>query len=182
MKRLSVMVFFGAWALAPLPGYADEALGRLFYTPEQRARMDVARQHERSIRLDEEESAPPSANILLNGVITRSDGKSTVWINNRLQNAATQSAIVRKGGEVRVVTPGAKRTVPLKVGQSIDMTSGEVEEVYRRAPALLSKDQPPDAASPSAAKQVNAAEKRPSRAEPGVTEPADGQPAAMPDQ
>ncbi|MDZ7656960.1 MAG: hypothetical protein U0997_13560 [Sulfurimicrobium sp.] len=178
MKRLSVMVFFGAWALAPLPGYADEALGRLFYTPEQRARMDVARQHERSIRLDEEESAPPSANILLNGVITRSDGKSTVWINNRLQNAATQSAIVRKGGEVRVVTPGAKRTVPLKVGQSIDMTSGEVEEVYRRAPPLNK----PDAASSSVSKQANAAEKRPSRAEPEATEAADGQPIATPEQ
>ncbi|MDP2962057.1 MAG: hypothetical protein Q8N54_04805 [Sulfurimicrobium sp.] len=178
MKRLSVMVFFGAWALAPLPGYADEALGRLFYTPEQRARMDVARQHERSIRLDEEESAPPSANILLNGVITRSDGKSTVWINNRLQNAATQSAIVRKGGEVRVVTPGAKRTVPLKVGQSIDMSSGEVAEVYRRAPPLSK----PDAASPSVAKQSNAAEKRPSRTEPELTESIDGQPVAMPEQ
>ncbi len=154
MKRFSVMMLAGAWVLAPSLGYADEALGRLFYTPEQRARMDVARQHERSIRLDEEDSAPPSNNILLNGFITRSDGKSTVWINNRLQNEASQSATVGKGGEVRIATPGAKRTVPLKVGQSIDMSSGEVAEVYRRAPPAPAsgKEMPSVNATPVAEK------------------------------
>jgi hypothetical protein len=181
MKRLSAMMFFFAWLL-PSPGYAEGSLGRLFYTPEQRARMDVARQHERSIRIDEEESAPQSANILLNGVITRSDGKSTVWINNRIQNEATQSATVGKGGEVRIVTPGAKRAVPLKVGQSIDMNSGQVEEVYRRAPPSPGKDQPPEAAPSAAEKPVNTAEKRSSRAEPAVVEPADAPPVAMPER
>lgn len=151
MKRLSVMMTC-VWALAPFPGYADEALGRLFYTPEQRARMDVARQQERSIRIDEEESAPQPANILLNGVITRSDGKSTLWINNRIQNEASQSATVGKGGDVRIATPGAKRPVPLKVGQSIDMNSGQVEEIYRRPPPAPAKEIPPAATPPSAAK------------------------------
>ncbi|MFA5241998.1 MAG: hypothetical protein WC029_13140 [Sulfuricella sp.] len=152
MKRLSALLALGIWALAPAPGYADEALGRLFYTPEQRARMDVARQHERSVRIDEEESTPQSANILLNGVITRSDGKSTLWINNRLQNEASPPAVVGKGGEVRVVTPGAKQSVPLKVGQSIDMNSGQVEEVYRRPPLAPAKEIPPSATPPGAAK------------------------------
>lgn len=152
MKRFSVMMVFAAWVLVPSPGWADGALGRLFYTPEQRARMDVARQHERSARIDEEESAPQSTNILLNGVITRSDGKSTLWINNRIQNEASQAATVSKGGEVRVVTPGAKRTVPLKVGQSIDMSSGLVEEIYRRPPPAPAKEMLPSAIPPGAAK------------------------------
>lgn len=134
MKRLSVMMLLAAWALGPSPVFAENTLGRLFYTSEQRARMDVARQHERSVRIDEVESVPQSTNILLNGFITRSDGKSTLWINNRLQNEASPSATVGKGGEVRIATPSAKQPVPLKVGQSIDMSSGEVEEVYRRTP------------------------------------------------
>lgn len=134
MNRFSVMMLFAAWVLASSPVFADEALGRLFYTPEQRARMDVARQHERSVRIDEEESAPQSANILLNGVITRSDGKSTLWINNRIQSNELPAATVGKSGEVRVAAPGAQGTVRLKVGQSIDISSGVVEEVYRRMP------------------------------------------------
>ncbi|PWB49136.1 MAG: hypothetical protein C3F18_10590 [Nitrosomonadales bacterium] len=151
MKRLSVLLALGAWALAPSPGYADEALGRLFHTPEQRARMDAARQHERSVRIDEEESAPQSTTILLNGVITRSDGKSTLWINNRIQKGVSQAATVSKGGEVRIVAPGAKRTIPLKVGQSIDMSSGQVEEIYRRPPPLSGNESPPAIATPGAA-------------------------------
>lgn len=151
MKRLSVMMTC-VWALAPFPGHADETLGRLFYTPEQRARMDVARQHERNVRIDEEESAPQSANILLNGVITRSDGKSTLWINNRIQNEASQPATVGKGGEVRVVTPGAKQSVPLKVGQSIDLNSGAVEEIYRHPPPAPAKEILPAATPPGPAK------------------------------
>lgn len=140
MKRLPVALVVLSWALVPSFGWADEGLGRLFYTPEQRARMDVARQHERNIRIDDEESVPQSASILLNGVIIRSDGKSTLWINNRLQNEPSPSATVGKGGEVRVVAPDAKRSVRLKVGQSIDMTSGEVEEVYRRRPPVPSPE------------------------------------------
>ena len=136
MSRLSVMLMVIAWMLAPSAGCADEALGRLFYTPEQRARMDVARQHERSVRIDEEESPPRSANILLNGVITRSDGKSTLWINRRVQNEASQAVTVGKSGEVRVATPDARQTVRLKVGQSLDMASGQVEEGYRRPPPV----------------------------------------------
>jgi len=134
MKRYSAMIVFGIWMLTSMQCWADDSLGRLFYTPEQRARMDVARQHERSIKIDEEESTPPPVNIHLNGVITRSDGRSTVWINNRIQNDTSQVAAVGKGGEVRVVAPDAQRTIRLKVGQSIDMSSGEVEEVYRRTP------------------------------------------------
>ncbi len=153
MNRLPVALIIFAGILAPSIGWADGALGRLFYTPEQRARMDVARQHERSIRIDEEESTPQSTNVLLNGVITRSDGKSTIWINNRIQNESSPSATVGKSGEVRVVAPDTKRSVRLKVGQSIDMTSGEVEEGYRRpppAPSVPGKETQPPSATPGA--------------------------------
>lgn len=132
MKRLSAVMIFSAWALVSPQACADEALGRLFYTPEQRARMDAARQHAISVRIEKEENAPPFATIQLNGVITRSDGKSTLWINNRIQDEASRLASVNKGGEVGILAPDAKRPVPLKVGQSINMTGGQVEEIYRR--------------------------------------------------
>lgn len=143
--------------LSPLsfPAGAEQALGRLFFTPEQRARMDMARQQERSIRIDmeqQEESSPPPSNIRLDGMLTRSDGKTTLWINNRVQSPDSRSAIVEKGGKVRVVAPEAGLSVPLKVGQSIDMGSGQVEEVYRRAPPAAAPgkaDQP--ATAPGAA-------------------------------
>lgn len=150
MKRFSAMMVFGAWMLISMQCWADDSLGRLFYTPEQRARMDVARQHERNIKIDEEESTPPPVNIHLNGVITRSDGRSTVWINNKVQSGdqATQGIVVGgkggRSGEVGVAIPGVRGNVPLKVGQSIDVSSGQVEEVYRRPPPtpLPEKSQP----------------------------------------
>jgi len=134
---------------------AEQTMGRLFFTPEQRARMDLARQQERSIKIetDQQENEPPAASITLNGVITRSDGKSTVWINNKEQiGDKTGSGVAVPGrgkpaGQVSVITSDAKRAIPLKVGQSIDMSSGKVEDAYRRTPSQPDKKE----ASPSKA-------------------------------
>lgn len=126
------------FALLPPLAVAAQPLDRLFFTPEQRARMDVARQQERGLRIEDEEApAPPPANIILNGVVTRSDGKATVWINNQPQSPEKASQAVGvegRGGQLKVTVPDARRGIPLKVGQSLDVASGKVEEVYRRAP------------------------------------------------
>ncbi|MDP2784357.1 MAG: hypothetical protein Q8O38_07175 [Sulfurimicrobium sp.] len=162
MKCDSTKILAVFFALLPSLGMAaEQTMGRLFFTPEQRARMDVARQQERSIKFDleQEDSAPPPANIILNGVITRSDGKTTVWINNKEQSgekAGSGIAVPGRGkhaGQVSVFTPDAKRAVPLKVGQSMDMSSGQVEESYRRIPPAL----PPGKETPSATHPPGAA-------------------------
>lgn len=137
---------------------AEQAIGRLFFTPEQRARMDVARQQERSIKIDTEQqdNEPPPANITLNGVITRSDGKTTVWINNREQSGqqiAPDIAVPKHGrpaAQVSVITPDTKRAIQLRVGQSLDMSSGQVEEGYRRTPPQPQPDkkETPPASTP----------------------------------
>lgn len=155
MKRPFVLLvvmslMFSAWA------GAEQRLGRLFFTPDQRARMDVARQHERSIRIEAEQQdkEPPAANITLNGMITRSDGKTTVWINNKEQSGDQAGSFVavpgrgKPAGQVSITTPDTKRTVPLKVGQSIDMSSGQVEEGYRRPPPAPSASVPSTAKTP----------------------------------
>lgn len=139
MKNTAASV--AAMLLATLPSLvmaADQAMGRLFFTPEQRARMDEARQQERSLGADAglqgDETSPSS--ITLNGVVVRSDGKAMLWINNREHGGAqaVSGGIMpgRVRGQVGVVVPGTKRTVSLKVGQSIDMSSGRVDEAYRR--------------------------------------------------
>lgn len=154
--------------LPPLGMAAEQTMGRLFFTPEQRARMNVARQQERSIKIEadtQRDNEPPAANITLNGVITRSDGKTTVWINNKEQSgekAGVGIALPGRGkpvGQVSVITSEARRAVPLKVGQSVDVTSGKVEEAYRRSPLRLQPDK--KEASPA---KASGADKRPDAA------------------
>ncbi|BCB25556.1 hypothetical protein SKTS_04420 [Sulfurimicrobium lacus] len=157
MRRDTTKIIAVFLLLLPSLGMAaEQSLGRLFFTPEQRARMDVARQQERSIKIDtdQQESGPPVANITLNGVVTRSDGKSTVWINNREQSgdkAISGIAVPKQGkaaGQVSITTPDAKRSIPLKVGQSIDLNSGQVEESYRRTPPQPDKKEAPPSSTP----------------------------------
>ncbi|MEN6586101.1 MAG: hypothetical protein ABFE02_08685 [Sulfuricella sp.] len=181
MRRDTIKIIAGFLMFLPSLGMAaEQSLGRLFFTPEQRARMDAARQQERSIRIDTEQqdNAPLDANMTLNGVVTRSDGKTTVWINNREQSgdkAVAGIAVPTRGkaaGQVSITMPDAKRSVRLKVGQSIDLNSGKVEESYRRTPPPPSStsDQPPTSPAKPLPRGGDAQD---------VPEPADAQ-GAMP--
>lgn len=69
-----------ACAAACTCGAADVALGRLFFTPEERARLDRQRRGE-----THEAAAPgatPSAGEVT-GFVKRSDGRNTVWIDGQ---------------------------------------------------------------------------------------------------
>ena len=103
-----------------------EPLGRLFHTPEQRALLDNARKT-MPMNVGGEEQAPSAPDFTLKGVVTRSDGKRSVWLNDRLEHSAG-----RAGEQVPVQLPGGE--VKLKVGQSIDPATGRVTESYRRPP------------------------------------------------
>lgn len=120
-----------------------EPLGRLFFTPEQRAQLDIARSHRsRGPTVEAVPDEEPSPAVLTySGIVRRDDGRSTVWINDRPvpgTAAAAQlqgSARVQQDGAVTVTLPQQKRSVRLRVGQSIELGSGEVTESYmRRAP------------------------------------------------
>lgn len=175
-KILALLLVF----LPSLGMAAEQSMGRLFFTSEQRARMDVARQHERSIKIEAEQqdNEPPAANITLNGVMTRSDGKTTVWINNKEQSgekAGSTVAVQGRGGargQISVITSDAKRAIPLKVGQSLDVASGQVEEAYRRAPPQPQPDK--KEASPT---KATGADKRPDAAAKAPSGNGEGQDA-----
>ena len=102
-----------------------EPLGRLFLTPERRLQLE--RQRQLDIR---EAQTLEGAVVSLDGVVTRSSGKSTVWVNQRPQNentvgtgvtAATSSALPGRA----VVTAGDEPSAALKVGESINRGTRE---------------------------------------------------------
>jgi len=131
----------GAMAV-PAPAPAQERLGRLFFTPAQRASLDVARSQRARTTLatekTDEVAAPVPQSITYSGVLRRSDGKTTVWLNNQpvhdriSAGAAAIVGRVRPDGSVTLQVPQSGRSVTLKPGQSVELLSGSVEEGYAR--------------------------------------------------
>jgi hypothetical protein len=121
---------------------ADEPLGRLFFTPQQRATLDagvpVSRPAPRpaaTAPARRPAPAPAPQELRLGGVVTRSDGERTVWIDGKPYHGGD-------AGDVRVITdiadPGGARIQPrgsqmpieVRVGQTLDPRTGEVREPY----------------------------------------------------
>ena len=146
-----------AAALTSVPAPAQERLGRLFFTPAQRASLDVARSQRARTALatekPEQEATPVPQTITYSGVLRRSDGKTTVWINNQpvhdreSAGAATIVGRVRPDGSVTLQVPQSGRSVILKPGQSVELLSGAVEEGYSRR-LESSRPEPKPAAAP----------------------------------
>lgn len=146
-----------AAAAVSVPAFAQERLGRLFFTPAQRASLDVARSQRARAALatekSEQEATPVPQTITYSGVLRRSDGKTTVWINNQPvhdRESAGAAAIVgrvRPDGSVTLQVPQSGRSVSLKPGQSVELLSGAVEEAYSRR---LAAPEPKPAAKPAA--------------------------------
>ena len=127
-----------------------ESLGRLFHTPEQRALLDTARKTT-PLNAGGEAETVNAPNFTLKGIVTRSDGKRTVWMNNHLEHSVMPKG-VQERNQTQVQLPGGD--VKLKVGQRIDPATGQVVENFRLpAPEPLApKATPPKAATPPAAK------------------------------
>jgi hypothetical protein len=137
----------------------------LFFTPAQRASLDVARSQRARAAVatekSEVEATPVPQTITYSGVVRRSDGKTTVWINNQPvhdRESAGAAAIVgrvRPDGSVTLQVPQSGRSVNLKPGQSVELLSGAVEEGYSRrleAPKPESKPAAKPAADAKTAK------------------------------
>jgi hypothetical protein len=116
-------------------------LGRMFYTPAQRATLDNARKQNIKVEIgnDNEQAAPVPQNLSVNGMVRRSDGKSTVWMNNRVVTDRNFSGVAvvpsRNDNRVKLTVPDSGRSVDLKVGQTIEVVSGRIEEGFARREA-----------------------------------------------
>ena len=120
---------------------ANADLGRLFFTPAQRATLDNARKQNIRIEIgsdNEQTAAPVPQNVSVNGMVRSSDGKSTVWLNNRAvteKNAGGLNVSTNKNdSRVKLSVPESGRSVDLKVGQSVEIVSGTIAEGYSQRP------------------------------------------------
>jgi hypothetical protein len=129
------------------------ALGRLFFSPQERATIDEMRRRPVAVAAPAGKPLPPAPEyVMLNGVVRRSDGSTSIWLNDRmLQGRRTADGLEvteskRTPGNVTVKVPQAGRSVDLRVGQQLDVTSGKVQERYQVAP----RTPPPTASRESA--------------------------------
>lgn len=132
----------GVVLLAAAATASGADLGRMFFTPAQRAVLDNARKQ--NIRSEvgsdnERQAAPIPQNISVNGLVQRSDGKSTVWLNSRPLSENQASGVNVSTGKndnrVKLTVPESGRSVDLKVGQTVEVVSGTIEEGYSRRAA-----------------------------------------------
>lgn len=108
MKAALGLILFSL--LVPPASHAE--LGRLFYTPGQRAGLEQARLQNRTQTV-QTASIPPKP-VTYDGVVIRSDGHSTRWINGKPQ--AGESYELNARGKI------------LKPGQTLDQ--GQVYEAH----------------------------------------------------
>lgn len=115
-----------------IPAQAEH-LGRLFFTPEQRVMLE-------NLKGKPQVAAQISETITVNGLVRREDDKrTTVWINgvpqieNRPAGGVGRARKPTSTTSVPVVVPGSGKTLELKVGQTVEVSSGAVSETPPRA-------------------------------------------------
>jgi hypothetical protein len=147
-RKLLNLVALGLVATLVFPPRIVEAqrLGRLFSTSDERALLDELRR-ERQIVAPEQQAVveivsdtPSVEQVTINGVVLRSRGVNSAWINGRPVDAGgrTREGVrvdtsATRGGGVKITLPSGAETINLKPGQKIDVDSGVVVEAYERA-------------------------------------------------
>lgn len=128
--RFDRALLLGIAMLLSPPANADD-LGRLFFTPEQRAALDARRK----ARIPDKPAAVAveSPVTRLDGFVSRGSGKSTVWVNGEPVPEGTHPEGLRvrprrSGSGVTVDIGETDSQVDLKVGQSFDRSTGEVKD------------------------------------------------------
>lgn len=99
---------------------AVDNLGRLFFTPQQR--QDLDRRRQANIQ---ESTVTVNSFVTVNGQVSRSNGKNTVWINGVPQETsrkpADPSRVTVQGGE-------GEPSINLKVGETFDRVRGQIKD------------------------------------------------------
>jgi hypothetical protein len=107
---------------------AEEALGRLFFTPERRQALDRQRE------MNSAEPPNEAPTLTIDGVVTRSSGKRTAWINGIAQNEREMSGGVTvtpvRKHPGRVIVETSEQVVGnARVGETISRTTGETSDL-----------------------------------------------------
>jgi hypothetical protein len=135
---------------------AAQPMGRLFYTPAERAQLDAMRTQkpppkQAAAAAPQEQPRPTSRTITYSGIVRRNDGKSTLWLNNKpvdekdALSGLAVSGRVRPDGAVTFQNPETGARIDLKVGQRAELHTGRVGEARRDNPEAARKDEAPKA-------------------------------------
>lgn len=108
----------------------EQALGRLFFTPERRQQLD----RQRELNLLDQQQLPADPTLTIDGVVTRSSGRRTTWVNGNPQNEddvwSGVTVTPRRGDPGKVLletsdSPAARA----RVGQTVNRNSGEATDL-----------------------------------------------------
>lgn len=159
MPMLRSKMFLGLLILLCCPTYpAAAAMGRLFFTPEDRLYLErlrwTAPEDLPSIPEQQQEIvASPEDKplvITLGGTVMRGNRGQLVWLNGVAYNKEDLPENVRlphpvAAGQIEVQAPEQGKSYSLRTGQTLDMNSGQVSELHERkgeAPAAGEKSDP----------------------------------------
>jgi hypothetical protein len=128
-----IALALGACCLLVTPcSAADDQnpLDRLFFTPERRQQLD----RQREMNTLDSQQAPADPMVTVDGIVTRSSGKRTAWINGSPQHEAdTRSGVIvrtTRGHPGKVVvrtdsSPAAKA----RVGETVNSSTGQAQDL-----------------------------------------------------
>jgi len=98
-------------------------LGRLFFTPEQRATLDRQRQYQQT------EVQGTTGSITVNGLVRRSSGKVTTWVNGEARDNDNQP-------------PSESGKNSILVGERLNQASGELQDLLQGGEIKISPARP----------------------------------------
>jgi len=105
-------------------------LGRLFFTPERRQTLDRQRQ----LNIQENQEIPEDPTLTIDGIVTRSSGKRTAWVNGVAQNENEMPSGVKvtpsqkDPGKV-VVQASESPAGKARVGGTVNRNTGEATDL-----------------------------------------------------
>ena len=137
MPRLPAMLLaaLAGAAMAPAAAqYTEPVLGRLFTAPDERIRLDRDRASAPAVATAAPAqqvappvvaaAPPPPAPQRLTGVVRRSDGRATVWIDDEPRE--TTLGRYRPGSPIPIDTPGGR--VLAKPGENLGPAHGTPQD------------------------------------------------------
>lgn len=111
---------------------AEETLGRLFFTPEYRQNLDRQRQ----MNVQNVQQANEDPTLTINGMVTRSSGKRTAWVNgiayteSEMHSGISVAPRKRSAGEIVIRAEGVP-PADLRVGETLNKHSGQTRSLLK---------------------------------------------------
>ena len=140
--RLCALALIGA--LGAPAAAQDSELGRLFFTPERRQTLDRQRQ----LNIQEKQEIAEDPTLTINGVVARSSGKRTVWINGVAQNENDKQSGVsvttpQRSDPGKIVVQAADAPAgKARVGDTVNRNSGEATDLLNGGSITVRRGMP----------------------------------------